>query len=76
MTKAHINRYDFIIVGFKNDSLAKFAAKGWTCDVCLVPNEDDSDKCVACMCAKPGAKPSKTMCKICFSKAWTKSYYF
>ena len=44
--------------GFKNDSLAKFAAKGWTCDVCLVPNEDDSDKCVACMCAKPGAKPT------------------
>ncbi|XP_076097049.1 uncharacterized protein LOC143067577 isoform X2 [Mytilus galloprovincialis] len=42
----------------KNDSLAKFAVKGWTCDICLVGNKDDSDKCVACTSPRPGAKPS------------------
>ncbi|OPL20612.1 kinesin-like kif13a protein, partial [Mytilus galloprovincialis] len=41
----------------KNDSLAKFAVKGWTCDICLVGNKDDSDKCVACTSPRPGAKP-------------------
>ncbi|XP_052058844.1 nuclear pore complex protein Nup153-like isoform X2 [Mytilus californianus] len=42
----------------KNDSLAKFAVKGWTCDICLLSNKDDSDKCVACTSPRPGAKPS------------------
>ncbi|CAG2212015.1 NUP153 [Mytilus edulis] len=41
----------------ENDSLAKFAVKGWTCDICLVGNKDDSDKCVACTSPRPGAKP-------------------
>ncbi|CAG2212003.1 NUP153 [Mytilus edulis] len=40
----------------KNDSLAKFAVKGWTCDICLVGNKEDSDKCVACTSPRPGAK--------------------
>ena len=48
----------FISALTKNDSLAKFAAKGWTCDICLVSNKDDADKCVACTTARPGAKKS------------------
>ncbi|XP_063435326.1 nuclear pore complex protein Nup153-like isoform X1 [Mytilus trossulus] len=44
----------------KNDSLAKFAVKGWTCDICLVGNKDDSDKCVACTSPRPGAKTLAT----------------
>ena len=47
----------------KNDSLAKFSAKGWTCDACLVSNKDDADKCIACTTARPGTKKSKyTFC--------------
>lgn len=47
-----------------NDSLAKFVAKGWTCDVCLVDNKDDDVKCAACTAPKPGLNSGRKFYQI------------
>ena len=31
------------------------AATKWTCDVCMIKNSEDVNKCAACETAKPGA---------------------
>lgn len=36
-----------------------FKKSGWTCDVCLVNNKEEVDKCVACMSPKPGPPAPK-----------------
>jgi len=43
----------------KDDLFAKFTSKAsgkWTCDVCMLSNDADKDKCVACEAPRPGAK--------------------
>ena len=47
---------------FSGSLFGKFKAQTskWTCDTCLIPNEDTSDKCVCCSTAKPGPKPAAT----------------
>lgn len=40
-----------------------FKSSGWSCDICLINNTDDVDKCVACQTPKAGAQnalPTKT----------------
>ena len=46
---------------FSGTNLDKSAAAGagaatkWTCDVCMIKNSEDVNKCAACETAKPGA---------------------
>jgi len=43
----------------KDDLFAKFTSKAsgkWTCDVCMLSNDADKDKCVACEAPRPGVK--------------------
>ena len=43
-----------------DDLFAKFMTKSggkWSCDVCMVSNDADKTKCVACETPKPGAAP-------------------
>lgn len=44
-----------------------FKKSGWTCDVCLVNNKEELEKCAACQSPKPG--PQKPKGKHCFSLA-------
>jgi len=45
-----------------DDLFSKFkpAAGAWSCDICMISNKGDSDKCIACESPKPGSavKPS------------------
>jgi len=41
--------------------------KGWSCDVCMISNDADKEKCVACETPKPGSKPIESSEKPTFS---------
>jgi len=41
-----------------DDLMAKFKPKGWSCDVCMVANDTDKEKCISCETPKPGSKPA------------------
>lgn len=36
-----------------------FKQSGWNCDVCLINNKDDVNKCVACQTPRPGGQKSE-----------------
>lgn len=43
--------------GFLNLDKFKKPEGSWDCEICLVQNKADANKCVACENAKPGSKP-------------------
>jgi len=47
----------------QDDIFAKFKKKSgtWTCDVCMISNEDSTMKCIACESCKPGSNTNKNV---------------